>query len=216
MRFSGIPGIIGNAGWERASACTWLFSSTHNTTAASGGFRYSPTTSKTFSTNNGSVDSLNVSARCGLSSNARQIRPIVDLRQARCAWPSSPATSASRSAGVDSNVATTTSSTCSAVIVAGRPGRGSSTSPSNRSSQNRDRHFPTVAADTPSAAATSLLDTPAAQANTIRERNANAWDDFRRRAHRTSCSRSSSVNSNTAFGRPVRGIPKHTIIITRT
>ena len=56
-------------------------SSTHSTTAASGGLRYRPMTSKTFSTNSGSLDSLKESARCGLSSNARQIRPIVDLDQ---------------------------------------------------------------------------------------------------------------------------------------
>lgn len=43
-------------------------------------------------------------------------------------------------AGVDSRVATTTtSSTCSGVIVAGRPGRGSSTNPSRRASANRLR-----------------------------------------------------------------------------
>ena len=38
-------GIIGKAGWERASACTWHFSSTLKTTAASGGLRYRPTMS---------------------------------------------------------------------------------------------------------------------------------------------------------------------------
>ncbi len=37
-----------------------------------------PTTSKTFSVNNGSLDSLNPSVRWGLRSNAFQIRPIVD------------------------------------------------------------------------------------------------------------------------------------------
>ena len=35
--FSGMPGIIGNAGCERASAWIWLFSSTLSTTAVSGG-----------------------------------------------------------------------------------------------------------------------------------------------------------------------------------
>jgi hypothetical protein len=40
VRFSGRPGISGNAGCDRASsACTWDFSSTHNTTAPSGGFK---------------------------------------------------------------------------------------------------------------------------------------------------------------------------------
>jgi hypothetical protein len=118
--------------------------------------------------------------------------------------------------GVDSNVATSTSSTCSVVIVAGRPGRGSSESPPNRNSQNRERHFPTVDAVTPTVAATWAFDTPVAHCNTIRDRNANAWEDLRRRSHRTSCSRSGSVNSKTAFGRPVLGIPKHTIILART
>ena len=37
-RFSGMPGIIGNAGWDRASAWTWLFSSTLSTTAEPGAF----------------------------------------------------------------------------------------------------------------------------------------------------------------------------------
>ena len=44
------------------------------------------------------------------------------------------------------------------------------------------------------------------------ERNANAWEDFRRRSHRTSCSRSSPVNSNGCLGRPVLGMPQHTIL----
>jgi hypothetical protein len=39
VRFSGMPGISGNAGCDRARACTWDFSSTHNTTAPSGGFK---------------------------------------------------------------------------------------------------------------------------------------------------------------------------------
>jgi len=36
VRRSGIPGIIGNAGWERCRAWTWDFSSTQSTAAASG------------------------------------------------------------------------------------------------------------------------------------------------------------------------------------
>ena len=147
------------------------------------------------------MDSLNSSARCGLSSNARQIRPIVDLlnpdRLAINARDQCVALS-----GTDSRVATTTSSTCSAVIDAGRPGRGSSTNPSSRDSTNRRRHLPTVGCDTRSRAATSLLDRPSAQANTIRDRNASACADLRRRAHRVNVSRSSSVSTSCAFGRP--------------
>jgi transposase len=76
------------------------------------------------------------------------------ISTARFARPSSRATSASRSQAW-TPIATTTSSTRLAVTVAGRPGRGSSQSPSSRSSQNRRRHFPTVFAETPTASATS-------------------------------------------------------------
>jgi hypothetical protein len=124
-----------------------------------------------------------------LSSNVRQIRPTVDFdKPLRLAIEERVQCIAF--SGVDSNVAASTSSTCSVVIVAGLPGRGSSTSPSNRSSQNRDRHFPIVDAVTPTVLATSAFDTPVAHCKTIRERNANAWEDLRRRSHRTSCSRS--------------------------
>ena len=112
--------------------------------------------------------------------------------------------------GVDSNVATTTSSTCSAVTVAGRPGRGSSASLSKRCSRKRERHLPTVGRLTPSRAATTVFASPLAHSNTIRERNAKACDDLRRRAQRTSCSRSSSESTNSAFGRPVLAIPHTT------
>ena len=145
---------------------------------------------------------MNPSTRCGLRPNPFQIRPIVDLdsplRSAiffRDQWVAC--------SGVDSSVATTTSSTCSAVIVGLRPDRGSSTKPSNRDSTNRDRHLPTVGIETPSCAATSWFVKPVAQARTIRERNARACADFLRRTHRSSCSVSSDVNSSNAFGRPV-------------
>lgn len=60
-RRSGSPGVIGRIGWVRSRAWIWLFSSTHNTTALTGGFRYSSTMSRTLSTNSASTDSLNVS-----------------------------------------------------------------------------------------------------------------------------------------------------------
>src|SRR5580700_438567 len=74
-----MPGIIGSTGWDRSSAWMPDFSSTHSTTAFSGGLWYRPATSTTFSTKNGSDDSLKVPAKCGLRSNFRQIRPVVDL-----------------------------------------------------------------------------------------------------------------------------------------
>src|SRR6266545_1592848 len=45
------PFFIGSDGWVRSRAWIWLLSSTHSTTALSGVFRYSPTTSVSFSKN---------------------------------------------------------------------------------------------------------------------------------------------------------------------
>jgi len=48
-------------------ACIWLFSSTHTTTAPSGGLRYNPTTSSIFHSRSGSVQNLKVSVRWGFN-----------------------------------------------------------------------------------------------------------------------------------------------------
>ena len=76
----------------RSRAGTWLFSSTLSTSARSGGLRYRPTISRTFSTNWGSADSLKVSTRCAWRPNVCQIRAIVAFRQAdrRAQGPSAP------------------------------------------------------------------------------------------------------------------------------
>src|SRR3990172_7310124 len=68
---------MGSDGWVRSSAWIWLFSSTQSTTALAGGFRYSPTTSVSFSTNCGSRDNLKVSTRWGCRPWASQIRCTV-------------------------------------------------------------------------------------------------------------------------------------------
>ena len=157
----------------------------------------------TLPANSGPEESLNPSVRCGFSSNFRQIRPIVDgdrpLRLAidvRDQWVAS--------AGACSRVATITSSTLSSRIEGGRPGRFSSGSPSRRSRTNRARHRFTVPGVTPRSTATCLFDAPRAQASTIFDRMARLCADFARRAHRVSCSRSASVRTRSAFGRPVR------------
>ena len=49
-------GFAGRPVFVRSRAAIWLFSSTHNTTTLSGGFRYSPTTSVTLATNATSAD----------------------------------------------------------------------------------------------------------------------------------------------------------------
>src|SRR5271156_3594361 len=59
---SGKPGCVRSNAWH----CD--FSSQHNTSALSGGLRYSPMTSQNFSSKRLSLDSLKVRERCGLIS----------------------------------------------------------------------------------------------------------------------------------------------------
>ena len=54
----------------------------------------------------------------------------------------------------------------------GRPGRGSSVSPSRRCWANRDRHFAAIARLISNRSAISVFLRPSAAANTIRDRNA--------------------------------------------
>jgi hypothetical protein len=122
----------------------------------------------------GSVDSFQVWTMWGLRPKARQIRETADWdmpsdlaidRVDQCVSPFG---------GVCSKVAAMTFSTCASVTVRGRPGRGSSLSPSSRDFRNRDRHLPAVVLDIPRSAATPLTGPPSAQASTIRERSASA------------------------------------------
>src|SRR5206468_12904983 len=62
-----LPGAYGQHGLRAIERRIWDFSSAHNTSALSSGSRYSPTMSRTLSINSGSLDSLNVSLRCGCS-----------------------------------------------------------------------------------------------------------------------------------------------------
>ena len=109
----------------------------------------------------------------GCSPNARQIRDTAD-----CDIPNPAASErvdqCAASRGVLSNVRVITASTCSSATVRGRPGRGSSSSPSNQSATNRARHLPTVNRPIPSRSATSVLASPSAAASTIRDLNASA------------------------------------------
>jgi hypothetical protein len=89
---------------------------------------------------------------------------------------------------VCSSVAVTTSSTLSSKIDDGRPGRGSSASPSRRSAMNLPRYRLTVPALTRKLAAASLLDKPSAHASTIFDRSASTCEVLARRDQRTSWS----------------------------
>jgi hypothetical protein len=141
--------------------------------------------SRTLSMNCGSLDSFQVCWRCGCSPNARQIRSTAD-------WVSPTSLAIERvdqcvaSRGVVSSVLTITSSTLSSVIVRGRPGRGSSTSPSRRCTTNRLRHLRAELTSIPNRAAISVLFRPSAALSTIRERVASACALVWRRDQRSS------------------------------
>ena len=196
-RRSAWPGRSGSGGRVRSSARTRLFSSTHSTRARSGGARWRPTMSRTFSAESGSVESLKLSARCGRRPEARQARPTVaadgpeasaTVRRLHCVPPSG------RSASVRSGSAATRSSS----VRRGAPGRGSSSSPSARSRAKRSRHLPAVCSATPRSAATAVLLSPAAARRTTRARRAGARAALRRRAQRWSSVRSASLRSSAA------------------
>jgi hypothetical protein len=106
-----LPGSGGNKGWVRSRAWTWDFSSTHRTIARSGGLKYRPTTSRTFSTNKGSVDSeglsncnehlgwdevsalgvvLNTCAHSSLAGRTKSDYAIVSSNIPRRPWESGP------------------------------------------------------------------------------------------------------------------------------
>ncbi len=148
----------------------------------------------------GSAESFQVCIACGLSPNARQIRETADCDMPVAAAIDRVDQCVSRP-GVDSNVLVTTSSTRSSEMTRGRPGRGSSDSPSSRSARNRERHFDTVARDKPNSTATSPIVPPSAHRNTIRARDAKACAVFRRHDHpvNTECS-SSDNTTGTSFG----------------
>jgi hypothetical protein len=200
----------------RSSAWIWDFSSTHNTSARSGGSRYNPTTSRTLSMNWGSADSFQVCSRCGLSPNARQIREIAVWLIPTCRAIDRVDQWVSWLGGGRSRVATITRSTWSSAMVRGRPGRGSSARPSSRSRTNRPRHLATVWGQMPSCSATATLVLPLAQASTIRARKATAWALVRRRAQRSRVCRSSWVSTNGALGLPRSAMPRTLPLTQRT
>ena len=120
----------------RSRAGTWLFSSTLSTSARSGGLRYRPTISRTFSTNWGSADSLKVSNAMRLEAerlpNPRDRR----LPTGPTAAPKVRVLHCVISAAGASNVRVITATTRSSLTVRGAPGRGSSLNPSRRRSRN--------------------------------------------------------------------------------
>ena len=186
----------------RSSAWICDFSSTHKTSARSGGAMYSPTTSRTFATKSGSVESLKVSTRCGCRPNARQIRCTVALdRPLALAMPRE--LQCVPSAGRLSNVRVITSSIRSSPILRGAPARGSSRNPSSRCRAKRCRHLRTVSGCTSSRSPTRRGLPVSAQASTIRARSASPCAVRRRAASAPNSTRSASLSAS-AFS---RGLP---------
>ncbi len=163
---------------------------------------YRPTISRTLSTKNGSVESLKYPCRWGCKLNVRQMRWTASLDRPA----SSPMERTDHwvsSLGLVLSVLYTTSATCSSLIDRGAPGRSSSCRPVSLFFRKRWRHFPTVARVTPTAAATASLGQPSAASRTISARRTNPCGRLRELAIDSNCSRSDSVKSNGANGRPI-------------
>src|SRR5665213_218353 len=177
-----------------------VFSSRHNTIAFSGGSRYSPHTSMSFSSKCGSVESLNVSTRCGFKPRAAQIlctcagdTPTLAAidRTDQCVAPT----------GLENRVNSTISAIFDSGITFFRP-RPGATAPSffNPSAANRVRHARTVPGVTATTLAIHSLGKPSAAINNTCARCTSRWAatwDFDK-ASKTG--RSASDNDNAAAG----------------
>ena len=109
-----------------------------------GGFRYSPTTSRSRSTKCGSVDSLNRPTRCGCSPCCRQILRMVPSLSP-CAFARGRLLQWVAAGGRVVSVACTTAWIFSGLICLRRPGREASrNSPGTPSITNRPAHNRTV------------------------------------------------------------------------
>ena len=155
----------------------------------------------------GSFDSFHESCLCGANPNALHTRETVDCDMPRCS-AIDRVDQCVAFFGVVSRVAVIRSLICSSPTVRGRPGRGSSSNPSQRCSTNRPRHRRTVPRLRPRRCATSVFDPPSAAARTIRERIAKPEAVVRRRAHPSSSRRSSSVRTISTARGPRVAIPQ--------
>ncbi|MNL40500.1 hypothetical protein D3C87_1628530 [compost metagenome] len=126
--------------------------------ALSGRFRYRPTMSRTFSTNNGSLESLNVSWRCGCNPKACQIR-VTAVCDKSISRAMSRVLQWVAPSGIDSSVRAITASTRASSMLRGAPGRGASSKPSKHSWTKRARHLDPVWGVMRWRAATALLST---------------------------------------------------------
>src|SRR3990172_7097809 len=156
------PFFIGRPGCVRSRAWIWLFSSTHKTRDLSGGLRYRPTMSQSFSTKFLSRLSLKVSTRCGLRLCCFHMRRTV-ASLTPCALAIVRVLQCVALAGLVCSVASTRALIFRGAILGMRPGRGASfSSPGKRSAKKRCRQSCTVGLETPKLRAMSWLNTPSA------------------------------------------------------
>lgn len=152
--------------------------------------------------NRGSLESFQVSVRCGCSEKAPQMRRIVEADKP--VWAAIERVDQwLASAGALSRVATITRSTSSSLTVRGAPGRGSSSNPPTPASMKRRRHLPTVWGLTPTRSATARLLEPVADTSTIRARRASPLALVVRLLQPSRVARCSSPRTSGAFGRPI-------------
>lgn len=172
MRRAGNPGCIGSITAVRSRAWIWDFSSTHSTTAFSGGARYNPTMSVTFATSSGSVLNLKVCSRHGCTPTSRHALATVPLDVFNLA--ASSRDDQWVTPRLFGGVRKVAAMIASRSTVRGRPDRASSTSPAIPDSSYLLRHNVTVGRETPTRAAIAVLETPSAASSTILARCANS------------------------------------------
>src|SRR6266545_5973110 len=183
-----MPGPSGSSGWVRERAWIMVFSSTDSTIAPSGGWRYRPTTSITFSASLGSCENLNVSTRCGLRRSFFQIRRTV-VAEAPTSFARRRVDQCVVASGALSVLAIRSCRKPSP-YVGGRPERASSRSPSIPCSAKRRRHSITVGTLQPRRRAMVACDWPSAAPRTIAARAASPCSVVRLRRSPSSASRS--------------------------
>src|SRR5574341_271358 len=159
--------------------------------------------SHTFSTKNGSGESLNDSTRWGCKANACQMRTTV-LWDTPVALPMARVLHWVAALGGPAKVLFTNSMIFSSATVRGVPERGKSNNPASRSLTNRPRHLPTVCPQIPNSLATAPLVRPSAHRKTIRALNTTWCGAMRLLDCCSNTSRSDGDNSNAAVGLPLR------------
>ena len=152
--------------------------------------------SRVFSTKFGSVESLNVSTRCGWRLKAFQMVFTLE-REMPLAASIDRRLQCVASGGFSWSVLRTTSAIISCVIFFFTPGRGASRRPAMRCLRNRLRHLSTVCSRMPSSSPISAYVMSSRSSNRItRHRLASACGVLGRRATRSSSALSTLLSAN--------------------